>query len=1356
VGGALTIDTTLLIVGELNEQYVSALEADQQDMARALLDEAIGLLAGTLPGTSKDHPLFPLASATAASAYELRWAADGPPADLDAAISHARAALRELLTRPARPDGEPVDQLELRRLLGSLLGSRFTEAEPDPADRQAVAAARQDRDEAIACLAAAHQPALAARGDPDELEVCRMLAELYQLRYSDPWPEPLVHSEDLTAAVSALTMVASQPQPEREDVAALLAVAWERYCQSDAAGDRDNFIQWGQLLLQMPDPEGAPPEAVLLDALALAMLDRAEVSGDEQAALTDVEAAIACLETGLAVLPSDDPDRSGLLAFLAGAYADRLARNGLNHSDFDRKMDYARKALELPPSDPEIRAFRYQAGLYIALEIFSHFDGPGQSFDPGLADLAIRVLLECEQGEELDPELHPSVVTLLAVYHATLAQVTGSATALSETRRWARQAASEVSLGNSENEGLVSMLARAFGVLVTHGATVGDLDQAIEVLSAAAGWSSGNPSEDAVARGALGLTLVFRAQLAGQPADLDSGISKLLETWEMLPDRDSQRGLVASHLSSALMIRYQQRGDAQDMDAAEYYLNTVRELVSSDAIELAELVPHTNVVLGGTRGMFRILRGIERHDLLAIDEGISAIRAVLAGLSPGQAYYAQLQSDLGLGLACRAALKEAPAREAEEAVQLLSAVLAAQAPDDVRRPLTRMRLCGALAFAGLRLEDPHYLRQAIACAAAARDELDSGSASQVRFGFFAGLQHRQLYQLTQSRWDLSEAIRWLTKTRRELIQRPGLPYLGDCLIELARCYHSEPESGLALEAGEAALRERGRDVLLQTGTARSLGLARKAAEEAVEVAGWCLADGDAEAAAEVLELGRGLILHSATVVTSVTDMLIQLGQHQLAAEWQAAPAAQQPAPWDSPGLPGNPMDLLVGSGPPEIPADLRGRVLNALTQAGTNPLLIPPACADIAEALTRTGADALAYLLEPTDKGPGHAIIVAASSGQGRQAVAEILSLPLLEERRSGPLARYSQADEEPGLDSAAGPADCETTREQWSQALDQLCDWAGPAVMAPLLEHVGGWALGRPARLVLVPAGRLSLVPWHAARLGPVGAAAASTASARYACAEAVISYAASGRQLVEVSKRQALALQSDPVLVGNPDHAVDMVFGALEAHCIRVGCYPDGRYLGHVLPLAGSRSDGTGQPAEILSELPSATRPGASVLHLGCHARLAADAPGESYLELADGQRLAIETILRQAGSRPAAAPGGLVCLAACSSAHGGAAHDEALSLSTAFLAAGATTVIGTRWNVASGATSVLMFMFHWFLAVDGQEPRDALRSAQTWLLDPNRTVPAQVPGDLAKFLRGPGDLPVADWAAFAHQGR
>jgi CHAT domain-containing protein len=139
---------------------------------------------------------------------------------------------------------------------------------------------------------------------------------------------------------------------------------------------------------------------------------------------------------------------------------------------------------------------------------------------------------------------------------------------------------------------------------------------------------------------------------------------------------------------------------------------------------------------------------------------------------------------------------------------------------------------------------------------------------------------------------------------------------------------------------------------------------------------------------------------------------------------------------------------------------------------------------------------------------------------------------------------------------------------------------------------------------------------------------------------------------------------------------------------------------------------------------------------------------------VELFRTEQLTVKDLLKHAGGRPAAAPGGLVVLAACRSDLADRDHDEALTLATAFLACGSASVVGTRWEVDDRTSAVLMCLFHRYLTVDRMPPAHALRAAQLWTLDPARVLPPDIVA-----AAGVGDrleIPLTTWAAYTHQGR
>jgi hypothetical protein len=303
-----------------------------------------------------------------------------------------------------------------------------------------------------------------------------------------------------------------------------------------------------------------------------------------------------------------------------------------------------------------------------------------------------------------------------------------------------------------------------------------------------------------------------------------------------------------------------------------------------------------------------------------------------------------------------------------------------------------------------------------------------------------------------------------------------------------------------------------------------------------------------------------------------------------------------------------------------------------------------------------------------------------------------------------------------------------------------------GPVLQAvaalPTPGDAAGGGLPGLLSVVLVPGGRLSLVPWHAARCQD-----APGAPWRYALEFAVISYAASARRLAEAAQRPPLPLLASPVVVAGAWEAMTRIAGT---GAIRDRFYPGARYLGPGCP------DGAGTPREVLAALPSAAGPGASMLHLACHANVCGGGPGKSRLTLAGGAPLSAEEILRRAAGRAPGAAGGLVELVACRGDLTVASYDEALTLATAFLAAGAATVLAARWEVQLEPAGMLAYMVHHYLAAEGLRPRDALRAAQLWMAGPDRAAPPGMPPAMAARA---GTATLADpvhWAAFTHQGQ
>jgi hypothetical protein len=876
------------------------------------------------------------------------------------------------------------------------------------------------------------------------------------------------------------------------------------------------------------------------------------------------------------------------------------------------------------------------------------------------------------------------------------------------------------------------MLAISEAVLANAGVPGDHAELAIRLLQAAAEHPQDDPELAAMIDQALGVMLIARTAGRRGP-DADEGIRLLGVAFEKAPAGSPTRLMVAGTLGSALAERFSVRGDRQDLAAAQFYLDAVdREASAGSPGALSEADPNGPVMIAAARGQVALVHGFADGDPAAIRVGIDLLRAAVALAGPRHPWSGRLRSDLGLALLMSFERTSDDPAVLREGIAELEASIALLPPGHPMREMAQFRSAACLFRLGLTLQDPRAMREGTVRMDRLRTDWASPVGDPVRVIAMLAVMHAELHRVTGLAADLAAARDWYAEAAAEFDRQPGHPQHGLALIGLAQLERRVGDGQAAIRAGLAALRARARDVLLQAGPAHGLVTARIAAAEAAEIAAWCLADDAAGQAIEALELGRGLVLHAATSVADLPELLNRAGRADLAGEWRTL-AGQHPAeqPWDAAD---RPLTATVLLGPSlAVPSDLRARTLTAL---GDDAIVSPPGHQEIAAALRQAGADALVYLVPPADGAPGNALLVPAAGGEPRA-----LPLPGLTAATRGPLDEFAAAQ----ASLLAEDAEDADALPEWGGKLGPLCDWAWTAVLEPLLPQLPRAAPDAPPRLVLVPVGELGLVPWHAARRPAPGA------GWRYAIADAVFSYAASGRQLAGVSRRRALPLTGDPVIVAPP--AKDLESGLAEASAVRA-IYPNARYLGLAAERPGEPpADGPATPESVLRVLPAEHAAGASMLHLVCHGLASAGGAETSHLLLEDDRTLTVKEILGQANGRPAGSPGGVVVLAACQTDLTAADHDEALTLSTAFLAAGAVTAIGSRWSIPDNASAVLLFMFHHYLTTGAGAPADALRAAQLWMLDPHREHPPSMPPELRQ-LRVPRH--VFAWGALTHQGQ
>jgi hypothetical protein len=880
----------------------------------------------------------------------------------------------------------------------------------------------------------------------------------------------------------------------------------------------------------------------------------------------------------------------------------------------------------------------------------------------------------------------------------------------------------------------------------------------------------------------LGMALTLRAVRGRQAEDWTAATNALYRALTLIPRDDPMAGTMLSTYGAVLNDHYQYRGSLADAHVAQ----SVMEQASKILAEAPDGQPLDNLDalnFTGLRGACRIALAFRSHDPAELAIGQAEVERALAGLPDTYPWRSRLIAGRGLGQIASGIWQGDYAAVRDGLADLSSAAEVMQVDQGSRGGF---EVIGAVATVldGRIRSDAGAVAQGLE--ALAKLVVDPGLPERERLQGITilGLSHLIMDGFEGRTGDLELGIMRLEQARSRVDVDPGNPVAASLLAALARAYRTRGDRAdgapytaedheLATKTGRAALRAQVYDVLLQQDAGHALVIARGAAGQAVQIARWLLADGQEQEAVEALELGRGLVLHAATVTAQVPEILREAGQDSLAAEWEKAEHGAPPPAWAAAADVSDPSraitTLLTGSTVQPPPGDLRQRVVAALD--GTEHvrrLLTAPAPDALPSALHAAGADALAYLLPGTAGGDGQLLVLFADGAIERIPVEQLGTGP------DSPVLAYlaaEQARRSRGAETAADQEAAAHREQEWEAALDTVTRWAWGAV-GPLLAAVRRRGLFRSGlltcgprvlpRVVLVPGGMLGAVPWHAAwtdeATGPEGTAAGR----RYACREAVFTYAASARQFTETQARAPLPLTADPVFivgpVGEPGASARRaaVSGpTLQTVALRAMFYPDARGLGHT----GREGDPDATPERVEQDLPGAGNAGASLLQFSCHA-VSAGSPLTSHLALqppAGGPQeaglLDVARILRRGYGRDPATRGSLVVLAACVTDMTPGDYDEALTLSTAFLAAGAANVVGSRWEISAGVTPVLMFMLHHYLVRAGMAVADALQAAQAWMLDSDREVPVDMPfrAELRRYdCAHPGV-----WAAFIHQG-
>ncbi len=274
---------------------------------------------------------------------------------------------------------------------------------------------------------------------------------------------------------------------------------------------------------------------------------------------------------------------------------------------------------------------------------------------------------------------------------------------------------------------------------------------------------------------------------------------------------------------------------------------------------------------------------------------------------------------------------------------------------------------------------------------------------------------------------------------------------------------------------------------------------------------------------------------------------------------------------------------------------------------------------------------------------------------------------------------------------------------ETFEKVLDTVLERLGERWLGRVASRLR--ALGTPG-VVLIPGGRLGLLPLHAARYRVGG-------RERHLLDDLDVSYAPSARVLQTVRGQLEARSQAVPVLAGvaNPRPAADPLYHA-RSELDEIAAFFD--------------DDKRRLLAEATATKPAlrAAADGASHVHLSCHGCFDPDQPLRSHVQLADTD-LTLDEILDQASFRSPRLATLSACEAGIHEFH--RLPDELIGLPAGFLESGVPGVVATLWKVKELSTALLMARFYRYHLEGDPEtnsgpltPSAALCRAQRWLRD------------------------------------
>jgi tetratricopeptide (TPR) repeat protein len=994
---------------------------------------------------------------------------------------------------------------------------------------------------------------------------------------------------------------------------------------------------------------------------------------------------------------------------------------------------------------------------------------------------AVKLLAAARDASEPGSRQRLSAFSQLVAALSALHGDTGEAAVLEVLITVARAEALESAEGAHRGMAL-SALSNAFLIHAVGTADQEGLNQAVAAARAAVESAPAGDPLRPLFLGNLGTALLARFRQDGSPDGLHHAVSALREAVASTGPGEEDLPVRLANLSAALLDAFEQTGGQPELDDAvaaaraavesalaghprsgvlygnlattllKMYERTGNRAALDEAVALLRGALSDPRLAGADRqGALTIvstalkMHYTETGDTSALVEAMEAARAA-AGLVPdGHPDRPVLLGNLAAML--RALFdRTGNAAVLDQAVGLLGEAVSMTPPGHPRRPGHLSNLGNALRTRSGHTGDLQDLQEAVDAGRAAVRLVPAGHQDRPRFLTNLGGTLWRLFDRSGNAADLDEAVVVL----REAVSAtpPDHPDLTERLanfasVVLARFdaagdYRDRQEAAGALRVaytsatGPAQAQIQAAwafaDTAVRSGNFQEavtafqvavdllpqvapLSLGRGDRERRLgrllglgsEAAAAALSAGHAGLAAELLEHARGILLGEALAVRHGIDDLAGR-ERGLADAFQRLLHAQQVLSYDD--------DPAAADRRRQLATEWDGLVGQIRALPGFEGFLRRPRVADL-----RREAEAGPIIMVNIASHRSDALILTSDP----RAPVRVVPLPGVT-----PATLTGQVNDFLGalsaMDVAGSPAEANAAQ----RAVEETLAWTWDAIAGPVLDALGITGPpgdGQPWPAVWwCPTGLTAYLPLHAA--GQPGAG--SRTGVPSALDRVVSSYTPTVQALAFARRRVAKPWTesgagglSGALVVGVPDPP-----GAFPLPHVLA----ETEFLTRMLPDATVLLAAQASRETVLAELPRHP-----VLHLACHAETNWKDASASRLLLHDGDLSVRDLLSVRSLDRTE-----LVVLSACSTASATAdSADEAIHLSSAFLAAGAGHVVGTLWPVDDQIAAEAAKSLYTALAPSTERTAFALHEATRSLRDRHPRWPSL-------------------WAAFVHNGR